>query len=181
VYYHYEILISGGEKMKKLLLLIFVTNCYVCAFPNFGLAEEKCLYNICKEAIELFDLAGLYINGHVKYTEDDLVILKNSAYYTLKDVYELVNSQDKNLLNITPEQARELSVKTRRLTSNIIKAQNICDIAIIGIYFGIDLIYYGLLLTFLIVGAFLGIPMIIVGTIIGLIGLIAAIPCLLLL
>jgi len=161
--------------MKKLILLIAL----LFILPVSSIAQEKSLYEVNKEAIEITNRAMHYMNGDIQYTEEDLLILKDSAKNTLKDLILLMRSHDSNRMILTQEQAVELKAKATQTYNALIKVNDTdCNNLAIDFLVWAYLIFLaGLVLTLSIGGAIFGIPIIIFSLFVVFLGVIAFILC----
>jgi hypothetical protein len=160
--------------MKKLILLIAL----LFIFPFVSIAQERSLYEISKESLEICDLAVHYMHGDIPYTEEDLRIFKEAADRDIKDLLSLVRTHDLNRMALTADQAVELKASATGVYNKLITVKvNNCDRANNLLTYGYLIFLMGLVLTLSIGGAIFGIPLVIVGIIVMLLGGIAFIFC----
>jgi hypothetical protein len=161
--------------MKKIILCIAL----LFIFPFVSVAQERSLYEINKEVLEISALAVHYMNGDIQYTEEDLLLLKDSANTTIKDLISLLRAHDANRAVITQEQALELKAKATEIHNNLItiKATHCNNRANDFFVWGYLIFLMGLVLTLSIGGAILGIPIIIFSMFVVLLGVIVFILC----
>ena len=161
--------------MKRLILLIAL----LFILPVASIAQDRTLYEINQEAIEITNRAMHYMNGDIRYTEEDLLLLKDSAKKNINDLFSLMRAHDSHRLIITQEQAVELKAKATQTYNNLItiKATD-CNTLANDFFVGGYLIFLmGLVLTLSIGGAIFGIPIIIISMIVVLLGVIAFFLC----
>ena len=161
--------------MKRLILLIAL----LFILPVASIAQDRSLYEINQEAIEITNRAMHYMNGDIRYTEEDLLLLKDSAKKNINDLFSLMRAHDSHRLIITQEQAVELKAKATQTYNNLItiKATD-CNTLANDFFVGGYLIFLmGLVLTLSIGGAIFGIPIIIISMIVVLLGVIAFFLC----
>jgi hypothetical protein len=161
--------------MKRLILLIAL----LFISPVASIAQDRSLYEINQETIEITNRAMHYMNGDIRYTEEDLLLLKDSAKKNINDLFSLMRAHDSRRLIITQEQAVELKAKATQTYNNLItiKATD-CNTLANDFFVGGYLIFLmGLVLTLSIGGAIFGIPIIIISMIVVLLGVIAFFLC----
>jgi len=161
--------------MKRLILLTAL----LLIFPFVSVAQERSLYEINKESIEITNRAMHYMNGDIQYTEEDLLILKDSAKKNINDLILLMHSHDSNRLNITQGQAVELKANATETYNNLISVNatdcnNLANNFLVSAYL---IFLAGLVLTLSIGGAIFGIPIIIFSLFVVFLGVIAFILC----
>jgi hypothetical protein len=161
--------------MKRLILLIAL----LFILPVASIAQDRSLYEINQEAIEISNRAMHYMNGDIRYTEEDLLLLKDSAKKNIYDLFSLMRVNDSHRVIITQEQAVELKAKATQIYNNLItiKATNCNEFANDFFVWGYLIFLMGLVLTLSIGGAIFGIPIIIISMIVVLLGVIAFILC----
>jgi len=164
-----------GNTMKKLVAYIML----MLIFPSGVLAQDKSLYEISTQSIEITQHVMHCINGNAQYTEKDLLMLKKCAKNTLQDLIRLVCSRDTLKMTISQEQAAELKIKATTIYNNVIKLKGTDCNELANEFFvwGYLIFLLGLVLTLSIGGAIYGIPLIIVSLIVVLFGVIAFILC----
>jgi len=69
--------------MKRLILLTVL----LFILPVASIAQDRSLYEINQEAIEITNRAMHYMNGDIRYTEEDLLLLKDSAKKNINDCF----------------------------------------------------------------------------------------------
>lgn len=148
-------------------------------FPSGVLAQDKSLYEISTQSIEITQHVMHCINGTAQYTEKDLLMLKKCAKNTLQDLIRLVCSRDTLKMTVSQEQAAELKIKATTIYNNVIKLKGTDCNELANEFFvwGYLIFLLGLVLTLSIGGAIYGIPLIIVSLIVVLFGVIAFILC----
>jgi hypothetical protein len=161
--------------MKRLILLIAL----LFISPVASIAQDRSLYEINQEAIEITNRAMHYMNGDIRYTEEDLLLLKDSAKKNINDLFSLMRAHDSRRLIITQEQAVELKAKATQTYNNLItiKATDCNTLANDFFVWGYLIFLMGLVLTLSIGGAIFGIPIIIISMIVVLLGVIAFFLC----
>ena len=161
--------------MKRLILLIAL----LFILPVASIAQDRSLYEINQEAIEITNRAMHYMNGDIRYTEEDLLLLKDSAKKNINDLFSLMRAHDSRRLIITQEQAVELKAKATQTYNNLItiKATDCNNLANDFFVWGYLIFLMGLVLTLSIGGAIFGIPIIIISMIVVLLGVIAFFLC----
>jgi hypothetical protein len=161
--------------MKRLILLIAL----LFIFPLASIAQDRSLYEINKESIEITNRAMHYMNGDIQYTEEDLLLLKDSAKKNINDLFLLMRAHDFHRMIITGEQAVELKAKATQTYNNLItiKATDCNNLAYDFFVWGYLIFLFGLVLTLSIGGAIVGIPLIIFSVIVALLGVVAFILC----
>lgn len=164
-----------GNTMKKLVAYIML----MLIFSSGVLAQDKSLYEISTQSIEITQHVMHCINGDAHYTDKDLLMLKNCAKNTLQDLIRLVRSRDTLKMTISQEQAAELKIKATTIYKNLIKLKGTDCNELANEFFvwGYLIFLLGLVLTLSIGGAIYGIPLIIVSLIVVLFGVIAFILC----
>jgi len=161
--------------MKRLVLLTAL----LFALPSVSTAQDRTLYDINKEAIEITNYVIYYMNGDIQYTEEDLLFLKDSAKNNIGDLFSLMRAHDSHRMSISPEQAAELKAKATQTYNALIKV-NYTDCNTLANNFLVSayLIFLaGLVLTLSIGGAIFGIPIIIFSIFVVFLGVIAFILC----
>jgi hypothetical protein len=161
--------------MKRLILLIAL----LFISPVASIAQDRSLYEINQETIEITNRAMHYMNGDIRYTEEDLLLLKDSAKKNINDLFSLMRAHDSHRLIITQEQAVELKAKATQTYNNLItiKATDCNTLANDFFVWGYLIFLMGLVLTLSIGGAIFGIPIIIISMIVVLLGVIAFFLC----
>jgi hypothetical protein len=161
--------------MKRLILLIAL----LFISPVASIAQDRSLYEINQETIEITNRAMHYMNGDIRYTEEDLLLLKDSAKKNINDLFSLMRAHDSHRLIITQEQAVELKAKATQTYNNLItiKATDCNNLANDFFVWGYLIFLMGLVLTLSIGGAIFGIPIIIISMIVVLLGVIAFFLC----
>jgi len=161
--------------MKRLILLTVL----LFILPVASIAQDRTLYEINQEAIEITNRAMHYMNGDIRYTEEDLLLLKDSAKKNINDLFSLMRAHDSRRLIITQEQAVELKAKATQTYNNLItiKATDCNTLANDFFVWGYLIFLMGLVLTLSIGGAIFGIPIIIISMIVVLLGVIAFFLC----
>ena len=161
--------------MKRLILLIAL----LFILPVASIAQDRTLYEINQEAIEITNRAMHYMNGDIRYTEEDLLLLKDSAKKNINDLFSLMRAHDSRRLIITQKQAVELKAKATQTYNNLItiKATDCNNLANDFFVGGYLIFLMGLVLTLSIGGAIFGIPIIIISMIVVLLGVIAFFLC----
>jgi len=161
--------------MKRLVLLTAL----LFALPSVSTAQDRTLYDINKEAIEITNHVIYYMNGDIQYTEEDLLTLKEVAKKNIADLFSLMRECDSRRLLITQQQAVELKEQATETYNALIKV-NYTDCNTLANNFLVSayLIFLaGLVLTLSIGGAIFGIPIIIFSIFVVFLGVIAFILC----
>jgi len=127
--------------MKRLILLIAL----LFISPVASIAQDRSLYEINQETIEITNRAMHYMNGDIRYTEEDLLLLKDSAKKNINDLFSLMRAHDSRRLIITQEQAVELKAKATQIYNNLItiKATDCNNLANDFFCWGLSDISYG--------------------------------------
>ena len=161
--------------MKRLVLLTAL----LFALPSVSTAQDRTLYDINKEAIEITNHVIYYMNGDVKYTEEDLLTLKDVVKKNIADLFSLMRECDSRRLFITQQQAVELKEQATETYNALIKVNYTdCNTLANNFLVWAYLIFLaGLVLTLSIGGAIFGIPIIIFSIFVVFLGVIAFILC----
>jgi len=161
--------------MKRLILLTAL----LFALPSVSTAQDRTLYDINKEAIEITNHVIYYMNGDIQYTEEDLLTLKDAAKKYINELFSLMRAHDSHRMSISQEQAVELKTKATQTYNALIKvnATN-CNTLANNFLVSAYLIFLaGLVLTLSIGGAIFGIPIIIFSLFVVFLGVLAFILC----
>jgi hypothetical protein len=163
--------------MKRLILvtaLLFV-------FPSVSIAQDRTLYDIYREAIDITNHVICYMNGDNQYAKEDLLALKDAAKKNIGDLFSLMRTHDSRRLNITSEQAIELKEEATRIYTALIKVKadltNCSDLAYDFLVWAYLIFLAGLVLTLSIGGAIYGIPIILFSLFVVFLGIIAFLLC----
>ena len=161
--------------MKRLVLLTAL----LFALPSVSTAQDRTLYDINKEAIEITNHVIYYMNGDIQYTEEDLLTLKEVAKKNIADLFSLMRECDSRRLFITQQQAVELKEQATETYNALIKVKdtdcnNLANNFLVSAYL---IFLAGLVLTLSIGGAIFGIPIIIFSIFVVFLGVIAFILC----
>jgi hypothetical protein len=163
------------EYMKRLILLTAL----LFALPSVSIAQDRTLYDINKEAIEITNHVIYYMNGDVQYTEEDLLTLKDAAQKNIRDLFSLMRERDSRWLLITQQQAAELKEQATETYNALIKVNdtdcnNLANDFLVWAYL---IFLAGLVLTLSIGGAIYGIPIILFSLFVVFLGIVAFILC----
>jgi hypothetical protein len=163
------------EYMKRLILLTAL----LFALPSVSIAQDRTLYDINKEAIEITNHVIYYMNGDVQYTEEDLLTLKDAAQKNIRDLFSLMRERDSRRLIFTKEQAVQLKEKATETYNALIKVNdtdcnNLANDFLVWAYL---IFLAGLVLTLSIGGAIYGIPIILFSLFVVFLGIVAFILC----
>jgi hypothetical protein len=161
--------------MKKLILFTAL----LFALPSVSTAQDRTLYDINKEAIEITNHVICYMNGDIQYTEEDLLTLKDAAKKNINELFSLMRAYDSHRMSISQEQAVELKAKATQTYNALIKVNytdcnNLANNFLVSAYL---IFLAGLVLTLSIGGAIFGIPIIIFSIFVVFLGVIAFILC----
>ena len=83
--------------MKRRILLTAL----LFVLPIASIAQERTLYEVNKEAIEITNHAIHYMNGDIQYTEEDLLLLKDAAKNNINDLFSLMRAHDSHKMSLT--------------------------------------------------------------------------------
>jgi hypothetical protein len=161
--------------MKRLVLLTAL----LFALPSVSTAQDRTLYDINKESIEITNHVIYYMNGDIQYTEEDLLTLKDAAKKNINELFSLMRARDSHRMFITQQQAVELKEKATETYNALIKVKdtdcnNLANNFLVSAYL---IFLAGLVLTLSIGGAIFGIPIIIFSIFVVFLGVIAFILC----
>ena len=163
--------------MKRLILvtaLLFV-------IPSVSIAQDRTLYDINREAIDITNHVICYMNGDIQYTKEDLLTLKDAAKKNIGDLFLLIRTHDSRRLIITKEQAVILKEEATKICTALIKAKadltNCNDLAYDFLVWAYLIFLAGLVLTLSIGGAIFGIPIILFSLFVVFLGIIAFVLC----
>jgi hypothetical protein len=161
--------------MKRLVLLTAL----LFALPSVSTAQDRTLYDINKETIEITNHVIYYMNGDIQYAEEDLLTLKDAAKKNINELFSLMRARDSHRMFITQQQAVELKEKATQTYNALIKVKdtdcnNLANNFLVSAYL---IFLAGLVLTLSIGGAIFGIPIILFSLFVVFLGIIAFILC----
>ena len=163
------------EHMKRLVLFTAL----LFALPSVSTAQDRTLYDINKESIEITNHVIYYMNGDIQYTEEDLLTLKDAAKKNINELFSLMRARDSRRMFITQQQAVELKEKATQTYNALIKVNdtdcnNLANNFLVSAYL---IFLAGLVLTLSIGGAIFGIPIILFSLFVVFLGIVAFILC----
>ena len=161
--------------MKRLVLLTAL----LFALPSVSTAQDRTLYDINKESIEITNHVIYYMNGDIQYTEENLLTLKDAAKKNINELFSLMRVRDSHRMFITQQQAVELKEKATQTYNALIKIKdtdcnNLANNFLVSAYL---IFLAGLVLTLSIGGAIFGIPIILFSLFVVFLGIVAFILC----
>ena len=161
--------------MKRLVLLTAL----LFALPSVSTAQDRTLYDINKESIEITNHVIHYMNGDIQYTAEDLLTLKDAAKKNINELFSLMRARDSHRMFITQQQAVELKEKATETYNALIKVSdtdcnNLANDFLVWAYL---IFLAGLVLTLSIGGAIFGIPIILFSLFVVFLGIVAFILC----
>jgi hypothetical protein len=161
--------------MKRLVILTAL----LFALPSVSTAQDRTLYDINKEAIEITNHVIYYMNGDIQYTEENLLTLKDAAKKNINELFSLMRARDSHRMFITQQQAVELKEKATETYNALIKVKdtdcnNLANNFLVSAYL---IFLAGLVLTLSIGGAIFGIPIILFSLFVVFLGIVAFILC----
>ena len=161
--------------MKKLILFTAL----LFALPSVSTAQDRTLYDINKESIEITNHVIYYMNGDIQYTEEDLLTLKDAVKKNIAELFSLMRARDSRRMLITQQQAVELKEQATETYNALIKVNdtdcnNLANDFLVWAYL---IFLAGLVLTLSIGGAIFGIPIILFSLFVVFLGVVAFILC----
>ena len=161
--------------MKRLVLFTAL----LFALPSVSTAQDRTLYDINKDSIEITNHVIHYMNGDIQYTAEDLLTLKDAAKKNINELFSLMRERDSRRMLITQQQTVELKEQATETYKALIKVNdtdcnNLANDFLVWAYL---IFLAGLVLTLSIGGAIFGIPIILFSLFVVFLGIVAFILC----
>ena len=161
--------------MKRLVLFTAL----LFALPSVSTAQDRTLYDINKESIEITNHVIHYMNGDIQYTAEDLLTLNDAAKKNINELFSLMRERDSRRMLITQQQTVELKEQATETYKALIKVNdtdcnNLANDFLVWAYL---IFLAGLVLTLSIGGAIFGIPIILFSLFVVFLGIVAFILC----